>query len=67
MFESGPLNDKVGRIIANGVVGISYKWWMTKHSRHHSHPNKVGKDPDIEFDIISFLERDASKLLGPCR
>jgi fatty acid desaturase len=25
------------------LVGISYGWWMNKHSRHHANPNKIGK------------------------
>ena len=37
---------------------------MTKHTRHHANPNKVGKDPDIEFDTISFVEEDAAKQRG---
>ncbi len=61
VLESGPANDRVGRLLAAGVVGISYSWWMTKHTRHHANPNKLGKDPDIEFDTISFVESDAAK------
>jgi fatty acid desaturase len=64
VLESGPANDRLGRGIAAGVVGISYAWWMTKHTRHHANPNKVGKDPDIEFDTISFVEADAAKQRG---
>ena len=64
VFESGPANDRTGRAIAAGVVGISYAWWMTKHTRHHANPNKVGKDPDIDFDTISFTEADAAKQRG---
>ncbi|MBG6239240.1 fatty acid desaturase [Mycetocola sp. CAN_C7] len=64
VFESGPANDRLGRILADGVVGISYAWWMTKHTRHHANPNTVGKDPDIEVDTISFIEEDASKAKG---
>ena len=64
VLESGPANDRVGRIIATAVVGISYQWWMTKHSRHHANPNKMGKDPDIEFDTISFTEDSAAKQRG---
>ena len=52
VLESGPANDRLGRGIAAGVVGISYAWWMTKHTRHHANPNKIGKDPDIDFDTI---------------
>lgn len=64
VFESGPANDRLGRILADAVVGISYAWWMTKHTRHHANPNTVGKDPDIEIDTISFMEEDASKAKG---
>ena len=56
VFESGPANDVAGRALANLFVGISYSWWMTKHSRHHANPNIIGKDPDIERDFVSFQE-----------
>jgi len=62
VFESGPANDRAGRVLANLVVGISYSWWMTKHSRHHANPNVVGKDPDIEPDVIRFNEADAAQV-----
>ena len=64
VFTGGRANDRVGRFLAAGVVGISYAWWMTKHSRHHANPNTVGKDPDIEVDTVSFLEEDAAKRRG---
>jgi len=64
IFRSGPANDLAGRFLANGVVGISYSWWMSKHTRHHANPNKLGKDPDIEMDTISFVEESASTRSG---
>ncbi|HEY0260463.1 MAG TPA: acyl-CoA desaturase [Lacisediminihabitans sp.] len=64
VFESGKANDVAARALANLVVGISYSWWMTKHSRHHANPNVVGKDPDIARDTISFVEADAAKTRG---
>ena len=64
VFESGKANDFAGRLLANLFVGISYSWWMTKHSRHHANPNVLGKDPDIERDFISFTETDAAKAKG---
>jgi len=39
---------------------MSYSWWDSKHSRHHANPNRVGRDPDIEIDTISFIEEDAA-------
>lgn len=64
IFASGKVNDWVGRILATGVVGISYHWWMHKHSRHHAKPNQKGADPDIEQDTIAFLPEDAAKSRG---
>lgn len=54
VFSSGPTNDRVGRVIGTLVIGMSYGWWMNKHSRHHANPNRVGKDPDIDMDTILF-------------
>jgi len=45
-------------------VGISYSWWMTKHSRHHANPNTVSKDPDIEPDFIVFQKEHAAEVKG---
>ena len=61
---SGKANDRVGRLVATAVVGISYQWWMTKHTRHHANPNRIGKDPDIDFDTISFTEESAARQRG---
>lgn len=61
VFTSGRANDRLGRLLANGVVGISHSWWMSKHSRHHANPNQIGKDPDIAPDTIVFLEDDARR------
>ncbi len=64
VFESGKVNDASGRILASLLVGISYTWWMSKHSRHHANPNVIGKDPDIEPDFIVFQEKDAQGKKG---
>ncbi|WP_062466171.1 acyl-CoA desaturase [Demequina maris] len=67
VLASGPANDRLGRLLSTVVVGISHQWWMTKHTRHHGNPNRVGKDPDIERDTISFIEDDAARARGPLR
>ncbi|WP_431220059.1 fatty acid desaturase family protein [Leifsonia xyli] len=64
VFASGPSNDRAGRLIVTWLVGMSYQWWMTKHTRHHANPNTAGKDPDIAFDTISFVEEDAARQRG---
>lgn len=54
VFESGKLSDRIGNIIAHTIVGISYSWWTNKHTRHHTYPNQVGKDTDIESSVVVF-------------
>lgn len=67
ILSTGPANFRLARILAAGVVGISYSWWDSKHTKHHGNPNQVGKDPDIEVDTISFLETDAAQSRGLVR
>ncbi|MFS4507052.1 fatty acid desaturase family protein, partial [Clavibacter sp. Sh2141] len=64
VFESGKANDIAGRTLANLFVGISYSWWMTKHSRHHANPNVVEKDPDIAPGVLVFRPEDAQGARG---
>jgi fatty acid desaturase len=63
ILAGGPANDLLARFLAV-VAGMSFSWWDSKHSRHHANPNRVGRDPDIEVDTISFVEEDASKARG---
>ncbi len=64
VFNSGPANDRLGRIVATLFVGISYAWWMTKHTRHHGNPNQIGKDPDVAPGWVAFTEDDAAVATG---
>jgi len=64
VFTSGQANDTTARILANAVVGISYSWWMSKHTRHHANPNTIGKDPDIQSDFIMFQDDKAAETKG---
>lgn len=64
IFASHKRNDQLGQFLANIIVGISYQWWMNKHNKHHATPNTIGKDPDIEWDTISFQPEDAKRQRG---
>jgi fatty acid desaturase len=57
-------NDLSARILCDLIVGMSYSWWMNKHSRHHAQPNTVDRDPDIERDFLVFQEKQARELTG---
>jgi len=63
ILTTGPGNDRLARLLG-GIAGMSYAWWDAKHTRHHANPNRIGKDPDIEVDTISFLEEDAAASRG---
>lgn len=60
VFASKRANDVFGRVLAALVAGISYSWWMNKHTRHHANPNRIDHDPDIEPDTIVFQPRHAT-------
>src|SRR5262249_22084710 len=43
----------MGRGPGNLLIGVSYGWWVSKHTRHHAHPNQIGRDPDISGRAIA--------------
>ncbi len=61
VFESGKRNEWFSRVVANLIVGLGYGWWMQKHTRHHGNPNTLGKDMDLDANIIVFTEEDAER------
>lgn len=53
MFASPRWNEWTGRVLSGLGVGISYGWWMRKHTRHHLNPNRIDKDPDLEIETFA--------------
>src|SRR6201981_3896962 len=47
VFGARRRNHLLGLIVANALIGLSFGWWVPKHSAHHAHPNEMGRDPDI--------------------
>ena len=64
IFASGPKNEWASRILGNLVVGLSYGWWMRKHTRHHANPNKVDADEDIRPSVLLFTPEDVERRTG---
>lgn len=54
VFASARWNEWASLVIANLFAGMSYGWWLHKHSRHHAKPNQVGADPDIAPGVLVF-------------
>jgi len=59
IFASGWKNDLAGLVCADLLVGMSLGWWIDKHNRHHSHPNQIDLDPDLNLPGISFTLEEA--------
>jgi len=47
VFRSRRANRLLGFAVGNVLIGMSFGWWVPKHSAHHAHPNEVGRDPDV--------------------
>jgi fatty acid desaturase len=67
MFERNSLNDLVGYLTGNLLLGMSYGWWVDKHNRHHANPNHVDDDPDINNLAIAYNREQALERRGPMR
>jgi len=59
IFRSRPGNHVLGVLLGNLGIGLSYGWWVSKHNRHHAHPNQEGADPDIVIGVLAFTESQA--------
>jgi fatty acid desaturase len=46
------------------LLGVSLSWWTEKHNRHHSFPNALGVDPDIDLPVLAFSQEDAAGRSG---
>jgi fatty acid desaturase len=59
VFRTRRPSDVAGRIAANLVVGMSYGWWMDKHTRHHNNPNHDELDPDVQPELLIWATESA--------
>jgi fatty acid desaturase len=66
-FGSTRVNDVIGLIHGNLGIGMSFSWWLDKHNRHHSHPNELDTDPDIDIPLLCFTADDAAQRRGALR
>ncbi len=60
VFRTRRANRLLGLAVGNVLIGMSFGWWVPKHSAHHAHPNEVGRDPDIGDNPARPAALDAS-------
>jgi len=53
ILKSRRANSLLWFTIADGMIGLSFGWWVAKHNAHHAHPNQVGRDPDIAEGFVA--------------
>jgi fatty acid desaturase len=60
-------NYILGVLHGNLGIGLSYGWWVSKHNRHHAHPNTEGADPDVMMKTLAFTPAQAQPGSGITR
>jgi fatty acid desaturase len=64
VFRTRKLSEIGGFIAGNLGIGMSYGWWMDKHTRHHANPNHEELDPDVAPDILVWSDDQARASRG---
>ena len=66
VFRSSHNNDRLG-LFVSFLIGINRTWWVEKHNEHHSNPNDLDMDPDIELPVVAFSQDQAREMRGIAR
>ena len=64
IFVSHHWNEWTARIVSGLFSGLSYRWWVSKHNRHHLNPNKEGADPDLAPGAFAFTPSAVQRRAG---
>lgn len=67
VFRTRRPSEAAGRIVGNLGIGMSYGWWMDKHTRHHANPNHEELDPDVSPDVLVWSQDQARSARGVAR
>jgi fatty acid desaturase len=67
VFRTRRVSEIAGLVAGNIGIGMSYGWWMDKHTRHHANPNHEERDPDVAPDALVWSTRQADAARGMAR
>jgi fatty acid desaturase len=63
VFRTNTPSARAGMIAGNLVIGMSYGYWMDKHTKHHANPNHDDLDPDVGPGVLVW-SREAARGKG---
>ncbi len=64
VFRTRRASEIAGLVAGDLGIGMSYGWWMDKHTRHHANPNHEQRDPDVLPDVLVWSTRQARASAG---
>ncbi|MEV2242199.1 acyl-CoA desaturase [Micromonospora sp. NPDC049891] len=64
VFRTRRPSEVAGLLVGNLGVGMSYGWWMDKHTRHHNNPNHDDLDPDVAPEVLIWAAEAATGRRG---
>ncbi|WP_433368118.1 fatty acid desaturase family protein [Actinoplanes sp. CA-142083] len=59
VFRTNAPSRRAGLIAGNLGIGMSYGYWMDKHTKHHANPNHDDLDPDVGPGVLVWNREDA--------
>jgi fatty acid desaturase len=59
VFRTNRPSALAGRIAGNVGIGMSYGYWMDKHTKHHNNPNHDDLDPDVAPEVLIWATESA--------
>ncbi|MFI5908485.1 fatty acid desaturase family protein [Dactylosporangium sp. NPDC051541] len=59
VFRTKRPSEIAGLVAGNLGIGMSYGWWMDKHTRHHNNPNHDDLDPDVAPEVLIWATESA--------
>ncbi|WP_328461042.1 acyl-CoA desaturase [Actinoplanes sp. NBC_00393] len=59
VFRTNKPSARAGLIAGNLAIGMSYGYWMDKHTKHHANPNHDDLDPDVGPGVLVWNRENA--------
>jgi fatty acid desaturase len=63
VFRTNKPSARAGLLAGNLGIGMSYGYWMDKHTKHHANPNHDDLDPDVGPGVLVW-SREAAEGKG---